>query len=470
MNKKNKKKNMIISIVIIVVILGFFVIRMLPSGAEDIPVVDVVKAEKGEVTSTLSTSGTVASEVNVDYISPVNASVDKVNVVVGQTVKAGDYLLSYNTSELQSAYDLADLQDKSQQATADDSLNVSNNNAKKVADAEAKINDLNPKIDAKKNEIADINKQLSNPALSEEEAMIKRADLEEKTTELQDLQTQLEVANSEKDAAQSGVLSEQQKKSLDYNMQVSKLSVTNAQNDLSTAQAGLVSEFDGIVTNVTVTNGSMATEGQTLVTIAKTSDMKVDFTISKYNLSEVAEGQTATIEVLGNKYTGKITRMSKVAASAAGNEDASRTGVSGSSSMVAAEMHIDNPDDNLVIGIDADLSINTGEVKGVVVVSASAINEDVDGTFVYVLKNNKVVRKSVEVGLMSDESAEIKSGVKEGELVLSNIDSSVTEGMKAEANEVKLNNKTESKSKNRNDSKEDDSKEDNSKEDNSKEE
>ena len=65
MNKKNKKKNMIISIVIIVVILGFFVIRMLPSGKEDIPVVDVVKAEKGEVTSTLSTSGTVASEVNV---------------------------------------------------------------------------------------------------------------------------------------------------------------------------------------------------------------------------------------------------------------------------------------------------------------------------------------------------------------------------------------------------------------------
>ena len=440
----SKNKNKIISVVIIVAILAFFIIRLMPKGTEVTPTVDVVKAKKGDVVSTLSTGGTVASEVNVDYISPVNASEKEVNVVVGQTVKAGDYLLSYDTTELQSAYDLAELQNKSEQATADDSLNVSNNNAKKVADADAKINDLNPKVDAKKNEISELNRQLSNPVISEEEAMRKNSELEQKTAELQDLQSQLEVAKSEKDAAQAGVLSDQQKQSLDYNMQVSKLSVTNAQNDLSTAQAGLVAEFDGIVTNITVKNGSMATEGQTLVTIAKTSDMKVDFTISKYNLSEVSEGQTATIEVLDNKYTGKISRMSKVAAAAMA-EEGSQISASGSSSMVAAEMHIDYPDDNLVIGIDADMTINTGEAKDVIVIPALAVNEDVDGTFVYILKNDKVVRKEVTVGLMSDDEAEVKEGVKEGDMVLSNIDSTVTEGMKAEANVIEETEADENK-------------------------
>lgn len=436
--KNKNKKNMIISIVIIVVILGIYAWNIIPKGEKQIARVDVVKAKKGDVVSTLSASGNVASEVNVDYISPINASIENVNVVVGQSVKVGDFLLSYDTKDLQSEYDLATLRDKSEQATADDSINVSNANAQKVADVDAKINSLNSQIDAKKAEIQSLNSELSKPEIAGNEQLMmnKKSQLEQKTEELTDLQQQLEIAKSEKDAASAGVLSDQQKQSIDYNRQVSKLSVTGIENDLSVAKAGLVSECDGIVTNITVTNGSMATEGQTLVTIAKISDMKVDFTISKYNLSDVKEGQEAIIKVLDNDYVGKIKRISKVAVNS-GDDLSGVRSVSGSSAMVAAEMHIENPDEKLIIGIDADMDIKTGEVKDVVVIPSSAVNEDVDGTFVYILKNGKVASKKVKIGLMSDDHAEVISGIKSGDMVLSNIDSSIEEGMEAEANEIK---------------------------------
>lgn len=434
--KKKKKLKKIIIFAVIIVIIGIVVIGNMTSTKDTKPVVNVAKAKKGNITATLTTSGTVASEINMDYISPVNASVDKVNVEVGQEVKAGEFLVSYNTDELKSAYDVASLTSLSDQATANNTLNQSKESEQKIKDADTKIADFNSKIDAAKSDIAALNAELSAPNIDKEAAVTKQALLEKKTSELQDYQTQLATAQADKEAAQAGVMSDDQKKSVDYNMQVSKISVTNAENDFDNAKAGLVAEYDGIVTAVNVVNGSMATEGQTLITVARTSDMKVDFTISKYNLSSVKLDQPAKITVLNKEYSGKVSRMSKVAASAITTADqggnVSSSSASASSAMVGAQVHIDNPDNDLVVGIDADMVITTGEAKDVVTIPTAALNQDKKGDFVYIYENGKVKRKAVKAGLSSDSETEIKEGLKEGDIVVSEVDTSVEDGMQAE--------------------------------------
>lgn len=435
--KKKKKLKKIIIFAVIIVIIGIVVIGNMTSTKDTKPVVNVAKAKKGNITATLTTSGTVASEINMDYISPVNASVDKVNVEVGQEVKAGEFLVSYNTDELKSAYDVASLTSLSDQATANNTLNQSKESEQKIKDADAKIADFNSKIDAAKSDIAALNAELSAPNIDKEAAVTKQALLEKKTSELQDYQTQLATAQADKEAAQAGVMSDEQKKSVDYNIQVSKISVTNAENDFDNAKAGLAAEYDGIVTAVNVVNGSMATEGQTLITVARTSDMKVDFTISKYNLSSVKLDQPAKITVLNKEYSGKVSRMSKVAASAITSADQGGNGggsssASASSAMVGAQVHIDNPDNDLVVGIDADMVITTGEAKDVVTIPTAALNQDKKGDFVYIYENGKVKRKAVKAGLSSDSETEIKEGIKEGDIVVSEVDTSVEDGMQAE--------------------------------------
>ena len=88
---------------------------------EQLPTVDAAEVAKGDITSTLETSGVIASEVTRVYASAVNAKIGEVPVVLGQGVEKGDYLLTYDTDSLQKSYDIAELQAKAENAAGSDS-------------------------------------------------------------------------------------------------------------------------------------------------------------------------------------------------------------------------------------------------------------------------------------------------------------------------------------------------------------
>lgn len=55
-----------------------------------------------------------------------------------------------------------------------------------------------------------------------------------------------------------------------------------------------------------------------------------------------------------------------------------------------ARVHIDNPDDNLIIGLDAKLKIELGKKTDVLKVPIAAVNSDSKGDFVYVFSKDKL--------------------------------------------------------------------------------
>ncbi len=440
---KKKKFNpaiIIIPVVVIVLVVLVAVMRKVQSSVNNVTYVTVTDAKKDNIKSVVDTTGTIGSEINMEYISPVNAKVASVNVSVGQAVKAGDSLLTYDIEDLQEAYDLASLQNLSEQASTNNTIHSSDESAEKARDAERRINEYNSKIDSKKSEIDALKNELANFELSEADRYKKQQSLEDRTLELQELQAQLEGAKAEKEAAQAGIMSEDQRQSLEYSMKVSGFSVTDAENNLNTAKAGIVAEYDGIVTEISVTSGSMASQGQTMIVIARTSDMKVDFSISKYDLADIELGQKVAVKVLGHDYEGTVSSISKVAVT-------QQSGLSSAASaaMVPAQVHIDNPDDKLVIGIDAELSITTGESSDAVVVPAATVNQDKEGTFVYSYGNGKVVRKEVKVGIISDEYAEILEGISEGDPVVTEVDMTIKDGLEAETLKAKDTGKDKEK-------------------------
>ena len=166
----------------------------------------------------------------------------------------------------------------------------------------------------------------------------------------------------------------------------------------------------------------MTTPGTSLLTIESTEKIKVLVNVTKYDMEKVKEGQDVTVTIAGQEYNG---RVSKIAKTATKNE---RGG-----SIVPTEIEILNPDENIILGIDADADIQTASKKDVTLIPIEAINVDSKGSFAYVLENDTVVRRDIETGVASDMYEEVLSGLSEGDKVLTSITSEITEGMQAQS-------------------------------------
>ena len=97
--------------------------------------------------------------------------------------------------------------------------------------------------------------------------------------------------------------------------------------------------------------------------------------------------------------------------------------------VIHAQVRFDNPDDNIFLGVEAKVSVNTAKADNVLLVPVEAINTDREGSFVYAVENGLLIRKSVEIGVTSDDEAEIRSGLSEGDLIVLSAAAGLQEGM-----------------------------------------
>ena len=99
----NKKKlpAWVIFPVLAVVIFLAWILSLFAGGKTEDSVgtpLNVVKAEKGTVKEVYNSTGTIESENTKTYYSPVTAPIKECRAVVGQAVKAGDLLVTFDTT------------------------------------------------------------------------------------------------------------------------------------------------------------------------------------------------------------------------------------------------------------------------------------------------------------------------------------------------------------------------------------
>ena len=95
--KKRRRRIILIAVAVIVVLViasGFM-------GGDAVMPVTTVTASKGEIAQTISTSGTVTTDNAKSYFSEVDVKIGTVNVSSGDAVKAGDVLIAYDETQLQ---------------------------------------------------------------------------------------------------------------------------------------------------------------------------------------------------------------------------------------------------------------------------------------------------------------------------------------------------------------------------------
>ena len=103
--KRKKVRRVVMAVLAVVLIASFSVSRMAAANA---PVmVPTTPAQTGEVEQTVNTSGTVVANTSKSYFSEVKVKIGKVNVAVGDAVKAGDLLISFDIDQIKAeGYDV----------------------------------------------------------------------------------------------------------------------------------------------------------------------------------------------------------------------------------------------------------------------------------------------------------------------------------------------------------------------------
>lgn len=149
-NKKKLPAWVIFPVLAAILLLAWFLSLFAGGKTEDSvgTPLNVVKAEKGTVKEVYNSTGTVESENTKTYYSPVTAPIKECRAVVGQTVKAGDLLVTFDTTDLERNNQQAQL---TLQSSLNNSIAARAQNAKTIDAANA----ASAKAAAQANALAD---------------------------------------------------------------------------------------------------------------------------------------------------------------------------------------------------------------------------------------------------------------------------------------------------------------------------
>ncbi len=460
--KKSKKKKWLI-ILAVVIILMIIIGNVVGSMAKSGPMaVTVAKAENGDIEEELNYSGTVMTEETKTYFAPVSGKIASVDVASGDKVKTGDPLMSYDLESLEEASTEAALSAKAEgygidatQATIQKSQQDQAKAAKDYDEAIAYVNHYSACLEsanAQYNDAMAVKTEYDTLKATVDQYKIQQGETPEENPELTKLITDgearlaeltnqmaqydytalagaIEICSNDMNAYKAQA--EQFKAGKEVNPslasqsaqqatleELNKMSKEKATKDLETAKNGVNAEFTGVVTEVTAVEGQTAPEGTQLFVLQNLDALKVTVEVTKYDLAQIQVGQKATITINGKEYTGSVSKVNGMA----------QVNASGAS-VVTADIHIDNPDETLYLGIEAKVKIQCESKKDVLLVPIECVNYDTQGSFCYVVEDGLITRKEVEVGISSDTMIQIAEGLKKGDQVISDNTGELTEGM-----------------------------------------
>lgn len=212
---------------------------------------------------------------------------------------------------------------------------------------------------------------------------------------------------------------------LNINDNLAELAALTPQELLEKGREGIKADMNGVIASVDVLQSNSVSQGMALFTIADTDNVRVRIEVSPDDYNKMNPGNIATITLAGHTYEGTLTDTDKIAiTNAKGN------------AVIGVRIHINNPDENICIGASAKIRMTVAESKNVIVIPTEAVNASADGDFVYVIENNTVQVKNVQLGTSSSTHVEITDGLCEGELVVNDFNTDITPGMKAVADKT----------------------------------
>lgn len=467
--KKKKIRRLIIIIAIIAVILIIGIVIIIAAAASKTmgSTVTVVHAKEGELTQEVKITGIVKSDNVQSFFAPASLEITKC-APVGSFVKKGEPIVQFDKEDYEIALRQLELSDKIEENTYQSTLADVNNTRSKLANAQADVNKYQAEMDALKptidkyetddalekfatavetqigieqDSIAKYQLQmqaLPDPTSDEYKALAAKitqcnAVIANVSKQLSDQQKEYtkakqdyaeselkrDSAKAQAESYQSMLGNSYDRENIDLQGELKTLQSGSAYEELSKYENGcLLAPFDGIVTNSMIAEGMSTVVGTQMISFSSIDEVSIAFSVTKKDLTKIEVGQEVKVTILDKDYEGTVSSISRMA-----NASASGT------STVSAEIKINNPDDDIYLGIEAKGIIVTGHEDNCLNIPSESLNVDGDGYFVYIVNDENVVEKRpVEIGLSSDADMEITSGITTDDKIVEFVSSQVFEG------------------------------------------
>ena len=190
MVKKKKINKIMIGVIAAVVV----IIAVLALASKNVKApeataqVNVINVEKGDVSEELDATGTVKSLQKKTFYSPVNATVQDMPFEVGDSVKEGEQLITYDLEDLEKENQKAELNVKSGKLDYNDAVNQANKAADKQATAAANAQSLQAQVDDWQQYVYDLQDAIAAETENAKNEAIQEA--QDATAEAQELYAQ----------------------------------------------------------------------------------------------------------------------------------------------------------------------------------------------------------------------------------------------------------------------------------------
>lgn len=459
MDKAKKKKIIKRSIFGVIALAIVLLIAVNSMAARNMTqVVYTTPVVREDVEQVLSTSGTVKTEETRSYFSEIAVKVGQVDVALGDTVKKGQTLFSYDADALEEQKQMAQLKLQASEGGYESSIIQNNQYISELGEANINLDVLEQQISDSENYVKELNQKITDKqnALAYEGALLQislldwsdrpdsdeymnlqklvqlntyeqqhNKEIEAWQKEVNEYQEKISAykeyqaeMKSQKNASENGTLNSGGKSQLEANTQIENMTAEETISSVEGVQGGITADFDGVVTAISAVEGAIPVVGTEMVTIESTEKVKVEIAVSKYDLEKIVVGQDAEVTIAGAVYQGVVSKINGMA-----------TTNSNGMAVVSADILIENPDSAIFLGVEAKVTVHTAYAQQVLVVPIEVINSDKQSEFVYAVENGIVVKKPVVTGISSDNYCEIKEGLQEGDQIISNVTLGLEEGM-----------------------------------------
>jgi multidrug efflux pump subunit AcrA (membrane-fusion protein) len=172
----------------------------------------------------------------------------------------------------------------------------------------------------------------------------------------------------------------------------------------------------GLVTKSTARLREMASpQADPLFYILVDNELELEVDIPSVHVSKLKSGETAQVSIAGGReFPGRVRHMAP---------DVDQKTQFGKARLTVGS------DPSLRLGMFGRATIDASRSCGVAV-PRSAVEHRTEGTSVHVVRDRTVELRQVKVGLLSDDSVEIREGLREGDTVVANAGTSLHNGDK----------------------------------------
>lgn len=402
------------------------------------PMVQYDQALVQDIDSTLSVSGTITPSQTRSYFVPGSVKVEKVNFQRGDLVKKGDIIATFDLTDLNLSLKKAKLTMENAQLQYEDTMDDLDNSSQELYDINKEIRRLQARETTYKLAYDYFDRYPTNDP--EIDSIIAAYDHGEGSGAMYDawqaIVEELAGKVASRQALRSADLSDNNQKVLSNNLELQKLEYEEIARMVNESQGGIVADFDGVITEMNLTEGAAVSSGMDAVKVASTEGVLLRFSVGRYDVDRIQLGQTAQVTFGSKELTGTVTRMDGAATVEVDNNT--------TSTVLKGEITIDDPNGVLKLGMDANAEILTAQSFGAVSVPVEAVKVDRSGEYVYTVTPCTEAKAAeeglwelhkvyVKTGIFDDAYIEITEGLSAGDFICPSVSQGLEDGAQVQA-------------------------------------